>query len=164
MRVVVTEKGNLVVSVKKCDVIRVSVEGQKVLKAAVQGVIPYFLVSTERVVVEKIAGEVIGAHRIVKLGDDGKVCYASCNEIGDVGRILGMSLNSADVGHTVRVLTFGRCEDSSFSFDVTKPIFLGLNGQIVQELPGEAVFIQRLGRVLKSSEILIDLDEPIVIS
>jgi len=154
MRVTVVGEGKLKVCIKKCEV----------LKTTIQGVIPYTLVSSEKVIVEKIAGETIGSHKIVKLGDDGYLYYASCDSLGDVEKILGLSLNSADPGGSVRVLTFGRCEDTSFNFDVSKPIYLGKNGAVVQDIDNGAVFIQRLGRVLKNNEILIDLDEPIIIS
>ena len=164
MRIIITEEGKLKVSVEKCETLKTVIESPKVLKTTVQGVVPYTLVSSEKVVVEKIAGETIGSHKIVKLGNDGYLYYASCDNLDDVERILGLSLNSADPGGSVRVLTFGRCEDTSFNFDVSKPIYLGKNGAVVQDIDNGTVFIQRLGRVLKNNEILIDLDEPIIIS
>ena len=164
MRVIITEEGKLKVSVKKCETLKTVIESPKVLKTTIQGVIPYTLVSSEKVVVEKVAGETIGSHKVVKLSNDGYLYYASCDNLGDVERILGLSLNSADPGGSVKVLTFGRCEDISFNFDVSKPIYLGRNGTVVQDVDDGAKFIQRLGKVLKSDEILIDLDEPIIIS
>jgi len=116
-----------------------------------------------RVIVQKIAGEIIGSHKIVRLGDDGKVYYADCRNLFDVERILGMTLNSANTNGNVNILLFGKLQDSSFNFDTSKPIYLGKNGAIVQDIDSESVFIQRLGRVLKNNEILIDLDEPIIL-
>ena len=130
-------------------------------KVLIQGLIPYSI--SENVIVEKVAGETIGSHKIVKLGDNGYLYYASCNVLDDVNKILGLSLNSANVGENVRVLIFGKLSDSSFNFNIDKPIFLGINGQIVQEVPETAVFIQRLGKVLRNNEIMIDLDEPIIL-
>jgi len=116
-----------------------------------------------RVIIQKVAGETIGSHKIVKLGDDSKVYYADCRSLPDVERILGMTLNSANANGSVNILLFGKLQDSSFNFDTSKPIYLGKNGNIVQDIDNESVFIQRLGRVLKNNEILIDLDEPIIL-
>ncbi len=116
-----------------------------------------------RIIIQKVAGETIGSHKIVKLGDDSKVYYADCRNLSDVERILGMTLNSANANGSVNILLFGKLQDSSFNFDTSKPIYLGKNGNIVQDIDNESVFIQRLGRVLKNNEILIDLDEPIIL-
>ena len=116
-----------------------------------------------RIIIRKVAGETIGSHKIVKLGDNGKVYYADCRNLSDVERILGMTLNSANTNGSVNILLFGKLQDSSFNFDTSKPIYLGKNGTIVQDIDSESVFIQRLGRVLKNDEILIDLDEPIIL-
>jgi len=116
-----------------------------------------------RIIIQKVAGETIGSHKVVKLGDDGKVYYADCRNLPDVERILGMTLNSANTNGSVNILLFGKLQDSSFNFDTSKPIYLGKNGAIVQDIDSESVFIQRLGRVLKNNEILIDLDEPIIL-
>jgi len=163
MSATLINQNTLNVNLKDQNTLNVSISEQGVIRASVQGVIPYSLVSAEKVVIEKTAGEIIGSHKIVKLADDGLVYYASCDNINDIGRILGMSLNSANSGGMVRILTFGRISDTSFVFNTNKSIFLGLNGQIVQDIPAEAVFIQRLGKVLKTDEILIDLDEPITL-
>jgi len=115
------------------------------------------------IVVERVAGETISAHRIVKRGLDGKLYYASCTNLDDIDRIVGLSLNAAEAGGVVRVLVLGTCKDPSFNFDVTKPLFLGVNGRLVQYVPDVALFVQRLGRVVGPQEILIDLDESIVL-
>jgi len=116
-----------------------------------------------RIIIQKVAGETIGSHKVVKLEDDGKVYYADCRNLPDVERILGITLNSANTNGSVNVLLFGKLQDSSFNFDTSKPIYLGKNGTVVQDIDSESVFIQRLGRVLKNNEILIDLDEPIIL-
>jgi len=116
-----------------------------------------------KIIIQKVVGETIGSHKIVKLGDNGKVYYADCRNLSDVERILGMTLNSANTNGSVNILLFGKLQDSSFNFDTSKPIYLGKNGAIVQDIDSESVFIQRLGRVLKNNEILIDLDEPIIL-
>ena len=77
--------------------------------------------------------------------------------------IVMMSLNAADAGEMVRVLVFGTYENPALDFDVGKPLFLGVNGRMVQDIPDEALFIQKLGRVTAPHEILIDLDESIVV-
>ena len=116
-----------------------------------------------KIIIQKVVGETIGSHKIVKLGDNGKVYYADCRNLSDVERILGMTLNSANTNGSVNILLFGKLQDSSFNFDTSKPIYLGKNGAIVQDIDSESVFIQRLGKVLKNNEILIDLDEPIIL-
>ena len=140
----------------------VSIQGPS-LQVIVSGIISYSTAIPNNVYVEKTAGSVIGIHKVVKVGDDGKVYYVSCDVLSDAYKVVGLSLNSANVGENVRILLFGKLQDNSFNFDTAKPIFLGLNGQIVQELPGEAQFIQVLGKVLNSNEILFDLDEPIIL-
>ena len=116
-----------------------------------------------RIIIQKVAGETISSHKIVKLGDDNRAYYADCRNLSDIGRILGMTLNSANTNGSVNILLFGKLQDSSFNFDTSKPIYLGRNGTVVQDIDSESVFIQRLGRVLKNNEILIDLDEPIIL-
>ena len=133
------------------------------LKVSVQSFSYSVLSVTDSVIVEKVAGSTIGSHKIVKLGSDGLLYYASCDNLSDVDKIVGLSLNSANYGEAVKVLVFGRISDTSFNFDTEKPIFLGINGQIVQETPQSALFIQRIGKVLRSEEIIIDLDEPIIL-
>jgi len=140
----------------------VSIQGPS-LQVIVSGIISYSTAIPNNVYVEKTAGSVIGIHKVVKVGDDGKVYYASCDVLSDAYKVVGLSLNSANVGEPVRILLFGRIRDNSFSFDTAKSIFLGLDGQVVQEIPVEARFVQVLGKVLSRNEILFDLDEPIIL-
>ena len=109
-----------------------------------------------------IAGENVEKYNVVKMNDDGKVVKASYLDLVDKERIVGIILDSGNMNDIINIQSFGRLSNDLWNWDTTKPIFLGDNGQITQDVPSSG-FLLRLGNVISSDEILINISIPIIL-
>lgn len=80
--------------------------------------------------------------------------YADCNN-DQADTVLGITLN------TTTVKLFGKVTNSLWNWDITKPIFLGTNGLLVQDISGVEKFLQRIAIPLTPTTIFLDLFDPV---
>jgi hypothetical protein len=81
-------------------------------------------------------GQVISALKVITLDTStGKGIYADRNTPAHANRILGVSYTSGDEDENIIVITSGEITDSSWSWDTSKPVFLGNDGTLTQTAP-----------------------------
>lgn len=105
-----------------------------------------------------IAGQDLISLRIVGLGPDGKLYYASSDDIYWARNVVGMTLESVYAGEKVKVRMFGFVEEKSWSFDVSKGIYLGLQGRVVQDIDRNSMrFVLSLGKVYTFDKLYLNI-------
>lgn len=115
-------------------------------------------VSSQTVEISAEAAEGISALRVVGVFEDG-VRYISSFDLTHRNRACGVSKTSATVGNPTTIVTNGYLDDSSWNWDVTKPLFVGLNGVITQEITG--VFLLNIGTPITSTRIKVNFQQSI---
>lgn len=108
----------------------------------------------------------IGGHRVVILTNDGTVAIASADDITSATRVIGITVNAADINTQVLIQTQEELDDPSWFWDMSHPVYLGLNGVLTQvppTSPGSA-FSMVVGFPITSTSLFINLREPIVLS
>ena len=108
------------------------------------------------------SGADIGGHRLVTLDAQGKAVYASPTIVRDSGRILGISMHAAVTGADVDVLRDGEVIEPSWSWDLDKPIYLGQDGTLVQQVPLESVFTLIVGFPISATKMYFSIGTPII--
>ena len=108
----------------------------------------------------RIASGSIGGQRFVVTNGDGTVSYASNLNDSQINKVFGITLNAANDGENVNVLTFGLTEFNGWSWNTALPIFLGDNGLPTQTVPLSG-FSLIVGFAETPTNIFVDLREPI---
>ena len=115
--------------------------------------------------IQRLASGAISGHRVVRsLG--GSCAYASCDVAAHAEAVIGVTLEAAADGDTIRIASQEEIVEPSWSF-VEGPVFLGLNGAIVQPAPKAnqgALFIRQIGVAVAPDRLLVQLRPPIFIS
>ena len=106
-----------------------------------------------------VASEAISALRVIK-AFNGAIQVADASVSVDAGKAIGISLNAVVAGGDLQYQYAGPLANTGWAW-VEGPIFIGAGGQLTQSTVGLA-FIQRVGTALSNTEILIDLDDPII--
>ncbi len=99
------------------------------------------------------AGETIHCHRAVYL-NNGKVFQASNTDNTIPSRIIGISLQSAETGESVKIAINGFIFDSSWNWNPDKNIFIGENGALVQNTPASG-FLKIIAVPVDSNALMI---------
>lgn len=107
-----------------------------------------------------IATEVISALKAVTLVDEDNCKLGQSQTTFMDAKVVGIALDSAAIGVSVRVLAFGILEDPFFTFPLNEPIFLKSNGDIsnIEETAG---FSTQIGHSLGNGAIFVNIREPI---
>lgn len=103
------------------------------------------------------AGETISAAKAVY--EDSGIFLGDPN-VFTGSNIIGMSVTSGLIGSQIRVIESGNFFDSSFSFIVGEPVFLGTGGLITQVEP-VTTFRVVLGFAVAENGFRISIQEPI---
>lgn len=114
--------------------------------------------------VAETASVPIGGHRVVYYNDLGNIAYADPSSIACLNKIIGVTENSASPGDSVNIIRSGKITDLSWNWDVTKPIFLGTSGTLVQVLSVGSIIEHIVAIPRSSTEIFITIREPIVLA
>lgn len=99
------------------------------------------------------AGSALSALRVVRPDAIGRAVYASSNTVADAEMVYGMTITAAaGAGLPVTVLLSGYYTDASWAWDLTKPIWLGVNGVLTQTSPATG-FTQAVARPLTATSL-----------
>ena len=115
-----------------------------------------------QLILDKIAGETISALKLVISDGNNEVIVADPNGAFEGAQVLGIALNSANVGEEVRVLTQGALQDSSFAFSINSQLYLGTNGFVTDTPPatGHRVLV---AKAIETDEIYLEIEETIIL-
>ena len=102
-------------------------------------------------VVSILAGVDIGGHRVVVQTEIG-LGYADNTNPAHAGMIVGITTAAVTAGSNASVALSGKVENSGWSWDITKGLWLSTNGLITQTEPATG-FILSLGVPISSTAI-----------
>lgn len=109
-----------------------------------------------------VTSENINIHRLVAVNADGTIRYASNDDLTTMNRVIGLSLQSVNMGGYCEVLRHGEVHDPSFNFSGTN-LYVGANGMITT-IPPTSGYLQVVGTVINATTIYIDIFEPLQLS
>lgn len=116
--------------------------------------------------IERPATIDLSGHRIVVLDGQGGAIYASNAELSHSQRIVGMTRHAAVAGAPVALAIYGEITEPSWSWDTTKPVYLGVDGlltQVVPEFP-DAKFSVVVGFPISATTLFINIGIPITLT
>lgn len=102
------------------------------------------------------AGENLSSGRVVII-DNGQAFYFQPSNAAHQGRAFGVTVTSAASGSDVNIQTLGERTDAAFSFTADTPLWVDLDGEIVNSQPSGVSVIQYAGVASGNKKILIDL-------
>lgn len=107
------------------------------------------------------AGAALSGHMAVRAVGDGSVLYASADQPGQAGTLVGVTTGAAASGAQVSVVADGPIDEPSWSW-APGPVWLGLNGALTQGLPQSGI-LQRVGLALSPTRLLVAIQPPILL-
>lgn len=116
--------------------------------------------------IERPAAIDISGHRMVVLDGQGGATYASNADQTHANRIVGMTAHAAVAGAPVALAIYGEITEPSWSWDTTKPVYLGVDGlltQVVPEFP-DAKFSVVVGFPISATTLFINIGIPITLT
>lgn len=160
--VIVNDQPHLVTVAEQSETAAVTVVEESVTVTVIDN---YGAVSSgkDSNLITKIAGEILGGHRIVVTDDNDKAFYADSSNVDHVSKTLGLTIGSAVISASVIIRTYGEITESSWSWVPDLPIFLnGATGQISQT-PPDSGFNLVIGFPSTSISMFIRIGEPIIL-
>lgn len=104
----------------------------------------------------------IGQYRAVAVVS-GVVQYADNSLLGHLDMVVGVAAVGASAGGIVSIQNGGTLVNVGWSFDTTKPVFLGNSGMLTQTPPSTG-FVQVIGVPISATQLLIQLQPPILLA
>lgn len=105
-------------------------------------------------------GTPVSGFRFMAYASDGTLELADNRNRAHMNRLAGISLTDAAEGEVVKIRRSGSVSDQTLSYDVTKPLFVGQNGVIVQVSPtNNNCFVCNIGMCIAPTEIIIDIQQ-----
>ena len=103
----------------------------------------------------------VGLHQLVFNSPAGAL-LASCDQPGQAGKVLGLSLAAGALGIQITYSAAGVVTDQAWNW-TPGPIFLGLNGALTQQLPAAATFVQQVALALSPTSLRMGLRASVMI-
>jgi hypothetical protein len=107
-----------------------------------------------------VAIQDLSALRIINLHTG---TYASSDNLNHAFVALGFVDNGVILGQIFKAVTQGLLFDSSWNWQLDKPIFLGLNGFLTQTIPNTSLFIKQIGSVINQQTLIFNSEDSILI-
>lgn len=104
----------------------------------------------------------IGGGRVIAINNEVPV-YASNDNISLAKKVIGISENASDSNSELIIKTHGIMTDSSWNWDTSKPLYLGINGLITQTYPDSADYLLVIGEPLSNDTIKVLIETPIIL-
>lgn len=115
--------------------------------------------ATSQVIISGTASVNLSGHRIVTKKPNGTLEYASNDSLAYLNAPLWMTQGAALAGSIASVLSYGEIIESSWDWEPGLPIFLGVNGLLVQNpipvSPG-ALFLAEIGTAITADSVFVD--------
>jgi hypothetical protein len=118
---------------------------------------------TSNITISKVAGQIIGGHRVVVPSLYGRVIYADKDEASHANNIIGITKQAALENESVIIQTCGEMIEPTWNWTLSLPIFLGNTGLLTQIIPVNG-FALIIGYPLTPTSIYIDIKQPIIIN
>ena len=156
---------NLTVKILESPAIRVEVSGENVILVApasigLQGPPG---AAGDMVIADYLAGEALGGHRVVIVGDDAKLHYAENTNPAHLFRILGITIGAVDQDAQANVRTGGIMTEPAWNWSLGQFIYLGANGLLTQNLPANG-FLITVAWPVTPAKIMVDIKVPVLLA
>ena len=109
-----------------------------------------------------IAGQDLSGHRVVCTNNIGRVIYADSGISTTADRIVGITTSASLNGTVAEVQMVGVLEEPSWNWDVTIPLYIGVNGYITQTPPSSG-YLYSIGFAMTPTKIFINKQPPIIL-
>lgn len=106
------------------------------------------------------AAEDINGHCVVRVIAGEQIIKANCNIPTDY-LVVGITDSAVSAGGVIEVFDKGPITHLGWTWAANLPIYLGMDGGIVQSLPPEALFMKVLGMAVSPTMIIIDIQPAI---
>lgn len=105
-----------------------------------------------------VAGQILGGNRAVTVNSVGQLVYPDINSPNS--RVYGVTTHSSAQGELTTVQITGTQTEPSWNWDVTLPVFVGINGTLTQTTPltGQTLVV---GYPNGPTKLFIDRQPPI---
>lgn len=107
--------------------------------------------------------ENVGQYKLLIIDTDNLAHLANASDPNDAHKVAAISLDNGLLGNQIDAVFLGVIENPAWSWDKDKPIFMGDNGNIVQVPNPTDPFIQPIGVVLETNQILLNPQETVII-
>ncbi len=115
------------------------------------------------IVSDKLAGEALGGHRGVIVGNDNRLYYADQSNLAHFNRVLGITTGAAGENDPASVRVGGIMAEPSWAWDLDKFIYLGENGLLTQTPPGSG-FLLEMGWPVNPTSMMVDIKLPLFLA
>lgn len=119
-----------------------------------------FVSQAQWLIVEKVAGENIDTHKMIRFQDANTVVYSKSDGVYADAKPIGISITSAITGGKIKVLILGIVEGSDFPWANGTRLFLGPNGTITSTVPTSG-YSTIIGEALAVGVISLSIGTPI---
>lgn len=103
----------------------------------------------------------MSALKVVVANND-LLAYADKDTLNHADIVLGVLENAVESGVQTRVITQGIIQDTNFSWQLNKPIFLGNNGTLTQTIPSTG-FIKQIAFPLTINKIYVKIEQSFIL-
>ena len=115
--------------------INANIDKQEVIASINGAIVSIVGQDTKQVFSEIITGEAISALKVLRNDITNTAFIADSSDTSEQNRIIGISRTAASSGFNIEYIMSGELEDSSWSWDVSKPIFFNTSGTLTQTPP-----------------------------
>lgn len=115
------------------------------------------------IITDHLAGEALGGHRGVIVGNDNRLYYADQSNLAHFNRVLGITTSAAIPDSPASVRVGGIMAEPSWNWDLDKFIYLGGNGLLTQALPGTG-FLLEMGWPINRTSMMVDIKLPLFLA
>ncbi len=109
-----------------------------------------------------VAGEDLDQYKYVVI-NSGQAFLASALTLDHATRVVGITMISALAGETVEIATDTFVTNNAWNWDITRPLLLGDNGDIVQTPLPTATFNLQVASTVSNIKIAVDIEEPTIL-
>lgn len=110
--------------------------------------------------IERMASEVMSALRVVRATPQSVLVIARPPEPEALAP-LGVSVQSGQVGSSIRVVVQGPIVDSFWSWTPGQPVLLGYDGQLTQSQPANLPFLVSVGIAVTPETLMVNIQAPL---
>lgn len=110
-----------------------------------------------------IASENLPLHSPVILNAQRRLEVAKASNITHSDSFLGLNLFSTPINLTATIRNYGIVTNENWDWDLNKPIFLGVNGDLTQIVDNGIVFLLHIAKPITDKSIFILQNNPILL-
>lgn len=109
-----------------------------------------------------VGATAVNAGYAITTDGSGLLRQADAENVADLNTVIGIAIQTGSPGSSVNYVSNGYVTNTGWSFTVRKPLFVGINGELIHApLPGTLTFIQQIGVAVSATTAMINLSPAI---